>query len=44
MRYLVTGASGYVGSQFVHHVLSVEPGAEVVAVVLDAAKARRVLP
>ncbi len=44
MRYLVTGASGYVGSQFVHHVLSVEPGAEVVAVVRDAAKARRVLP
>lgn len=44
MRYLVTGASGYVGSQLVHHVLSVEPGAEVVAVVRDAAKARRVLP
>ena len=44
MRYLVTGASGYVGSQFVHHVLSAQPGAEVVAVVRDAAKARRVLP
>ena len=44
MRYLVTGASGYVGSQFVQHVLSAVPGAEVVAVVRDAAKARRVLP
>ena len=44
MRYLVTGASGYVGSQFVQHVLSAVPGAEVVAVVRDAAKAQRVLP
>lgn len=43
MRYLVTGATGYVGAQFVRRVAEY-PEAEVVAVVRDEKRARRILP
>ena len=44
MRYVVTGATGYVGAQFVRRVVDCIPGASVVAVVRDEDRAKRLLP
>lgn len=43
-HYLITGASGYVGSMLVKRLLKENPGTRITAVVRDLDKARRVLP
>lgn len=42
--YLITGATGYVGSMFVRYVREAHPDAEAAVLVRDAEKARRMLP
>lgn len=42
--YLVTGATGYIGSMLVKHIIQTQDGAEVIALVRDKEKAGRLLP
>ena len=42
--YLITGATGYIGSMLVRYLLECVPGAQVMALVRDARKAREMLP
>lgn len=43
-RYLITGATGYIGSMLVQHLLQCAPDVQVTALVRDTAKARAMLP
>lgn len=43
-KYLITGASGYVGSMLTRHLLQENNGAEIMAVVRNMTKARQILP
>lgn len=44
MRYLVTGATGYIGSMFIKHILNTVSDAVVIALVRDVEKAKQLLP
>ncbi len=43
-RFLITGATGYIGSMLIKHMLLSQPNAQVTAIVRDSRKAAGVLP
>lgn len=44
VKYLITGATGYIGSTLVRHLLQEENDVEIIAVVRDLDKARKMFP
>lgn len=43
-KYLVTGATGYIGSMLIKHIRSIDETSEITALVRDLDKAKRLLP
>ena len=43
-KYLITGATGYIGSMLVKHLLSLDNNVEITALVRNEEKAKRILP